>query len=526
MADLEADVAIVGAGPCGAAVAWRLASAGLRVIVVERGGAFDEAAAAHASPDFALRRGGVLASNPNIRRGPDDDPVDDADTPIKPMHASGIGGTSTHWSAHVPRFRPQDFRMRSRYGVGRDWPLAYRDLAPFYEIAETRWGTAFLPGDPTAPPRQAAPKPLPTLGAHGRRMAGAFDRLGWHWWPVDLVVGRDADAPGATRCTHLGPCDIGCPSRSRATSTHAFLDDAIEAGARVLAQTRLLRIEADTRGAASALVCRSGDGPAFRLRAARFVLAANGAATPRLLLLSGLANRSGLVGRGLMLHPYAKIDALFDEPLGAWTAGEKAGLISFQFAHMPAGGDFVGGVKLQLGAGPGPLGLAEGAVTGRRLPWGRAHHAALEGLFDRLCGFTVCAEDLPEDENRITLSDRVVDGDGQPAARWIYRVSDNSRRALDFGLDRAAEILREAGGREFFRTPLRDQAGFHIMGTARMGEDPETSIVDPEGRCHDVPNLFVVDSSVFVTAAPVNPTLTAQALALRAADRLLARRRD
>jgi choline dehydrogenase-like flavoprotein len=226
-----------------------------------------------------------------------------------------------------------------------------------------------------------------------------------------------------------------------------------------------------------------------------------------------------------MLHPYAKVDGLFDQALGGWAAGEKAGLVSFEFAHVPAGLGFVGGVKLQLGAGPCPLALAEGAVTGRRLPWGAGHHAAMEGVFDRLCGFTICAEDLPEDENRITLSDRLADRDGLPAARWIYRVSENSRRALDFGLDRATEVLRAAGATETFRTPLRDQAGFHIMGTARMGSDPATSVVDAHGACHDVPNLRVIDSSVFVTSAPVNPTLTAQALALRAADHLIATRR-
>jgi len=525
MADLDVDVAIVGAGPTGAAAAWRLAMAGLDVLVVERGAAFDAAMAAHGAPDVELRRRGMLSSNPNIRRGVADDPVDDADSPIKPMHAHGIGGTSTHWSAHVPRFRPQDFRLRTRTGAGRDWPIGYRDLAPYYALAEARWGTAFLPGDPLSPRRQANPKPLPTLGAHGRRMAGAFDKLGWHWWPVDLVVGRDADAPGAERCAHIGPCDIGCPSRNRATATHAFLDDALASGARIATNLRVLRIETAARGAASALICRNGEGLDLRIRAARILLAAGGAATPRLLLLSEIANGSGLVGRGLMLHPYAKVDGLFDEALGGWAAGEKAGLISFQFAHMPVECGFVGGLKLQLGAGPGPLALAEGAVTGRRLPWGAGHHAAMEGVFDRLCGFTVCAEDLPEDENRITLSDRLTDRDGQPAARWIYRVSENSRRALDFGLDRASEVLRTAGASEIFRTPLRDQAGFHIMGTARMGADPATSVVDGHGACHDVPNLRVIDSSVFVTSAPVNPTLTAQALALRAADHLIATRR-
>ncbi len=531
MRDIDADIAIIGSGPTGAAAAWRLATAGLKVVVIEKGQAFDPASLEREGPDWELRRAGPWSSNPNVRQAPEDDPVDDSETPIKPMFASGTGGTSTHWSAHTPRFRPEDFRVHTLDGVGSDWPIAYDDLAPYYEMAEARWGVAFQPGDPSAPPRQGRPQPLPTIGAHGRRFAATFDALGWHWWPVDLVVGREAGDPATPHCTHPGPCDLGCPSRLRSTSNTAFLADALAAGARLLTGVRVTMVETGPDGRAAALVCRCGEG-AFRVRARHFGMAGNGSATARLLLLSahgnaphGLANRSGLVGRGLMLHPYAKVDALFDEPLGGWAPGEKAGLVSFEFLQTRPDRGFARGVKLQLVTGPAPLALAEGAVTGTRLPWGAAHHAAFESRFDRICGFTVCAEDLPEDENRITLSDRLVDRDGLPAAKWIYRVSENSRRALDFGLDRAEEALKAAGGGEIYRTPLRDQAGFHIMGTARMGVDPERSVVDPFGRCHDVPNLWVLDASVFVTASVINPTLTAQALALRAADRILAGRR-
>ncbi|MBM3523594.1 MAG: GMC family oxidoreductase [Alphaproteobacteria bacterium] len=475
-----------------------------------------------------MRRATTLSSNPNIRRGPDDDPVDDADSAIKPMFAHGTGGTSPFWSAHVPRFRPEDFRVAMLDGVGRDWPIAYDDLAPYYDLAEARWGTAFVPGDPSGAPNRGRPLRLPTIGAHGRRIAAAFDGLGWHWWPVDLVVGRDADAAGTQHCRHMGPCDLGCPSRIRSSADRSFLADAVAAGTRLLVGTRVLSIETDAQGRASALVCRD-ERSTFRVRAARMLLAANGSATPRLLLLSangrapnGLANGSGLVGRGLMLHPYARVDALFDEPLGSWVSGEKAGLISFEFLPTKRERGFMRGVKLQLVTGPPPVALAEGAVVGRRLPWGSGHHAEFERRFDHLCGINVCAEDLPEDDNRITLSDRIVDRDGVPAAKWTYRVAENSRRALDFGLDRGEEVLRAAGGREFFRLAMRDQTGFHIMGTARMGNDRETSVTDAFGRTHDVPNLTVLDASVFVSASVVNPTLTAQAHALRAADRLIA----
>jgi len=304
--------------------------------------------------------------------------------------------------------------------------------------------------------------------------------------------------------------------------------DAVAAGARVLAHARVERLEHDAAGRITAAVCRT-DAGTIRVRGDRFVLAANGMGTPRLLLLSasgrfpdGLANRSGLVGRNLMLHPYARVDGLFDERMGAWVSGEKAGIISFQFYATDPGRGFVRGLKLQLVGGPPPVALSLGAAVGSRLPWGAGHHAEFERRFDRTAGFTVCAEDLADPGNRILLSDRLTDADGLPAPKWIYRLSDNSRRALDFGMDRATDVLTAAGAGEIVRAPLRAEAGFHIMGTARMGTDPETSVADPWGRCHEVPNLWIADASLFVTAAAINPTATAQALALRAADRMIA----
>ncbi|WP_210483915.1 GMC family oxidoreductase [Microvirga antarctica] len=528
MKDVSADVVVVGAGPTGSAVAWRLAKAGQSVVCIERGDWFPYDQIKREAPDWELRRGSVLSSNPNVRRGPFDVPVDDRLSPIKPMVGHAVGGSSIFWSAHVPRFRPEDFRTASVDGVGADWPISYDDLAPYYELNERRVGTAFAVGDPSAPPHGDHGLTLPTIGAHGRRIARAFDSLGWHWWPVDLVVGQAADEPQTSHCDHIGPCDLGCPSRIRSGADRAYMSDAIADGARLMTRTRVVRLVHDETDRVTAAICATDEGM-VRVRGKTFVLAANGMGTPRLLLLSrserypqGLANRSGLVGRNLMLHPYARIDGLFDARTGAWAAGEKAGLVSFEFfATRPENGT-VRGVKLQLTGGPPPVALARGATVGQPLPWGAGHHAAFEARFDCLCGFTVCAEDLADENNRIALSDTIVDCDGLPAAQMIYSISDNSRRLLDFGMARAEEVLRGAGAIEIFPTPLRTETGFHLMGTARMGDDPRRSVVDQWGRCHDVPNLVIADASVFVTSSSINPTATAQALALRAADQIVA----
>lgn len=524
MSDLSADVVVIGAGPCGAAMTWKLAQAGVDVLCLERGDWFDYGSVARDDPDYEARKAGDLNPNPNLRRGPQDDPVDDAESPIKPLIGVGVGGGSVWWSSHVPRFRTDDFDVRRRYGVADDWPLDHDTLDPWYAENERMIGAAYVAGDPTGPRRNGNGADLPPIGANGRRVAAAFDRLGWHWWPVDLVAGHGGEA-----CEHVGPCDIGCPARRRQSADHLYMREAIALGARLATGMRVQRLEHDSAGrVVTEAKCMGPEGP-VTVRARVFVLCANGLGTPRLLLLSaserfpdGLGNVSGLVGRNMMLHPYARVDAVFDAPLGTMVPQEMAGIVSFEFQPTVPERGFLRGVKLQLGPGPGPVALANGAVTGEPLPWGAAHHAAMEARFDRICGMTVCAEDLPEPENRIALSDTVRDRDGLPAAKMIYSVSENSRRCLDHGMARATEVLREAGAVRTYDTPLRDQAGFHIMGTTRMGTDPASSVVDPDGRCHAHENLFVADSSVFVTSSVCNPTATAQALALRSASQIVA----
>ena len=512
--DIAADVVVIGTGPTGAAAAWRLATAGVRVVCIERGGWFDHASV---PSDAALRARlaeGPLNPNPNVRRGAADYPIEDDESPIEPLVGNGVGGGSIWWAAHAPRFRPEDFRVLSQDAVAEDWPITYEELVPWYELNERRVGLAWRAGDPFGPARDGTPLPLPPVGPAGERIARAFAGIGWHCWPVDLVVGRDAAAPGAEKCTHRGPCHIGCPARVRSGADRAYLNDALAAGAHLLAHTRVLSLEHDSRNRITAAVC-AGPGGRFRVNAERFVLAANGIGTPRLLLASasgafprGLANGSGLVGHRLMLHPHGWADGWFPEPFSV-PSGQTAGLVSLEFGASRTERGFVRGSKLQLSVGSPAPGVRFERFE-RVVAEPRAHMA----------GLSVCAEDLPDPANRVALSSCRTDEDGIPVPRMIYRVSANSRRILDFGIERASEVLRAAGAVAIEPTLLKAPAGFHLMGTARMGGDPETSVVDRYGRCHEVPNLYVADASTFVTASCLNPTATAQALALRTADHI------
>lgn len=491
----SADVAVIGAGPCGALAALRLAEAGARVVCLEQGDWPDWADFDPARPDRRAILAGRWSADPAKRCSAHDYPLDDSDAAMRPMMVAAVGGGTTLWTGNVPRLRPSDLRVLSEDGVGVDWPLAYADLAPVYDRLEAELGIMRRAGDPRLPPNGpgvAEPPPLRGLAA---TVATRFERRFWHWWHTDRIVGP-APLPACDVAVDCGP---GCPLFRRAAADLTWWPRALAAGARLVVRGRAERIEADA-GRASAVVWRDAVGATRRLRVGSVVLAANGIGTPRLLLASALADRSDQVGRNLMLHPYARVYGLFDAPKTRRCGVEAGALVSYEFLPSDAARGFVRGLKLQfITPGHDVAGPAGGPFADP------ARHVA---------GFTVCGEDLPEPGNRVTLA---ADG----TTRVTYALAANARRMLDFGLDRAEEILRDAGAREVLRMALVPDSGFHILGTARMGTDPARSVADPFGRCHDVPNLWIADASLFPTASALQPTLTALVLADRAATALL-----
>ena len=234
-------------------------------------------------------------------------------------------------------------------------------------------------------------------------------------------------------------------------------------------------------------------------------------------LPNGLANASGLVGRNLMFHPYAQVYGYVEEPLDSNRAPPLC-LWSKQFYETDPGRGFVRGYSYQFGRGVGPVFEAVTSAAAGRLPWGAAHHAAYRKRVGRRIQLSAICEDLPEPHNRVTLDPVLKDGHGIPAPRIDYTISENSHRMMAHGIARATEILTEAGAHDIgVNSPILF-GGWHLLGTARMGTNPETSVVNEWGRCHDVKNLFIVDGSIFVTSGGVNPTSTIQALALYIAD--------
>jgi choline dehydrogenase-like flavoprotein len=364
--------------------------------------------------------------------------------------------------------------------------------------------------------------PLP-LGKTGETFGRAMNSLGWHWWPCDSAMAT-VDYEGRPRCINLGHCGAGCAQGAKASTDITYWPQAIRARAELRTNCRVSRIAANDEGMASGAFYFDRDGAEHFQPAEIVIMACNGIGTPRILLNSashrfpnGLANSSGLVGKNLMFHPYALVRGFFDKPLDGYR-GPHIGTWSQEFYETDASRGFVRGYTYQFSRGLGPVATAVNGMADNLIPWGEGHHASYRRLFDRSAGMVSICEDLPEEHNTVTLDPTLKDAHGIPAPKIRYTLSENSRRMLDHSIARGIDILKVAGARNITTKSALPYAGWHLMGTARMGTNPKRSVVNPWGRSHDVKNLFVVDGSLFVTSGGVNPTATIQALALYVAD--------
>ena len=518
------DVLVIGAGASGGAFTWSLADAGINVMCLDQGGWLDPKDYPSTQQDWEVRRQTDFNANPNLRRLPQDYPVNDTESPIAPLMYNAVGGSTIHWSAQFPRIHPSDFRVRTLDGVADDWPLSYQQLEPFYDLNDRMVGVAGVTGDtayPVKSPRQTPPVPL---GKLGNTIVAGFDKLGWHWWPSDSAILTEA-YDGRSSCNNCGPCDIGCTRRAKASADITYWPKAQAKGAVLKTHARVREVTVGMDGLVDGVVYYGPDGGVHKQKARIVVMACNGVGTPRLLLNSksslfpdGLANGSGLVGKNLMFHPYAIVTGVFDEVLDGFKGPIGCSVISQEFYETDLSRGFVRGYAIQVVRSYGPAETALGGIEGQVIPWGEDHRRVFAERFGRTVTLAVIGEDLPEAHNRVTLDPSLADSDGIPAPKVNYSLSENSLKMMDHGCARATEVLEAAGAKEVLVNPLLRPAGWHLMGTGRMGSDGGNSVVDAYGRCHDVKNLFMIDGSIFVTGAAVNPTSTIQALALYIAD--------
>jgi choline dehydrogenase-like flavoprotein len=499
------DVAIVGSGPCGSLVAAELTARGASVVVIEAGPRFD---AAGDLPNSEANAARILWNQPRVHTGPHG---------VVPKMGIGVGGGSLAWLGVMPRFHPADFRTRTTEGVGDDWPIAYEDLRPYYETIEREFGVAGECG-PFAPEPYTLPMPPHQLNWHAQVLARGARKLGAHPFAPPIAINSVA-YDGRPACCYCGWCGSGCGSGAKATSANTYLARAERRGAAVISDAFVHRVTFDVdRHRVTGVDYLDAAGREQRVLARIVVVAAHAVETPRLLLLSangrypqGLANSSGQVGRRFMSHPTWQVFGTFDDPINAYK-GMQMGHVMVQDYYAPNArhGYARGFVLLSYMMPPITYANLSGAFFGAELK---------QFLFDytHTAAWWAHAEGLPDERNTVTLSRDVKDGRGLPVAQVTYTWGENDITLAAAARDKAVEMMRASGAA---RVRIGLNYGAHAMGSCRMGDDPRTSVVNDRCQSHDIPNLFICDTSVFVTGAGLNPTLTAMALASRAVDHL------
>ena len=524
------DVLIIGAGASGAAIAWSLLETRMRILCLEQGDHLADKDYPSRRDDYELARYAEFSCDPNVRGLKQDYPINATDSCITPVNWNGVGGSTINFLGHWPRMRPSDFRTRTLDGVADDWPVDYHMLAPFYDMNDRNIGASGLAGNPAYPDYTPPNPPIP-IGVLGQTLARGFNRMGWHWWPSDVaILSRDDD--GRQKCVNAGTCDLGCAAGAKAGTNFTYWPMLEGAGVELRTKARVREILVDeATGLASGVLYHGPDGQVHEQRAEMVIVACNGVGTPRLLLNSasklfpdGLANRSGKVGKNLMFHPLTGVAGVFDDQMKGHEGPMACSILSQEFYESDPSRGFVRGYGLHSGRSTTPMTFALGGYgIDNPIPWGDAHREIMDRQYPYLAGLTIVTEDLPEEDNCVTLDPDLTDSDGIPAPKINYRLGENTRAMLRHGEARAREVLLAAGARQVLEKSddkVWWRAGWHQMGTCRMGHDPETSVVNGWGRSHDVKNLFIVDGSIFVTSGAVNPTSTIQALALYIGDRI------
>jgi choline dehydrogenase-like flavoprotein len=529
-----ADFAIVGAGAAGGVVAKELSASGFRVVVLEQGPRLAERDFQH-DEIWSQQLHGLTNDHrlqPNTRRS-----TEREEAIVIPTVSYGrvVGGGSVHYTGNFWRFHEIDFVEGSRggglAGTGLDdWPIRYAELEPYYTKAEWELGVSGLAGvNPKEPPR-SKPYPLPPLPIKpiGVLMERAARKLGWTAFPAPMAI-LSQPYQGRAACTQCGFCvHFGCEMGAKSSTLATVIRAAERTGrCEIRASCYVRKIEVDRRGRATGVVYFDARKREQVLKARAIVVCANGAETPRLLLMSksnrfpdGLANSSGLVGKYLMYNGEAFSGGLFEHEINGYRGVHVSRIVQDFYELDPSLG-IVGGGGIDTRFEFPPLAFALDGLPGNVPAWGMGFKQALREYYNRSMYALAHTTSLPVESNSISLDPVVKDAWGLPAIRVTFQEHENDLRLYRFFQERTLELLEAAGAVRRWTYPLETYyPAVHLLGTCRMGNDPARSVVDRSHRAHDVPNLFLVDGSSFVTGGRGQPTATIQALAFRAGDEI------
>ena len=550
---------VIGSGAGGSFAAMELAKAGWDVIIFEKGpNHFSNLAGpgpfgtVFANDSLAMLQRYFAEPDPEVfPRTWRPDPSTPARTGSVDELPQVVGGGTVHWDAKVPRFWDIDFQQRSALGPFpgadvADWPFTYHDLAPYYDEVEQLIG---VQGDTATFPdlvHKHAPRtgqypmpPGPQMRASTAVAAGAA-AVGLHPFPFPMAANSVSGYNGQHACNNCGFCSsFGCPVVAR-PSALVPLRQALRTGrVELKPETMVTKVNlSGGRAKSVAWVTMTDQGPVTGTETADVVvMAASAIETVRLALLSDFPDRSGRLGRRLMLHAFVDGSAIFpDERMHAYrgrstTQGvEDAADPDFPGArsHAKANGlPYVRGGIMEIGGSQHPIGEAQSYQALLRLvrasrPFGTEFKQLMRSsiLRDRLAGCSLIGDELPYLDHTVTLDPAVRDVFGLPVAQVTWSLGRHEQVAQHFYIPLLKKMMSLAGAGTALAVPGTIKSGGlptrgHVMGGMMMGADPASSVTDPYGRVHGLDNVYVADGSVFVTSGAHNPTNTIMAVALR-----------
>jgi len=506
----EVDYVIVGVGAGGGVMLQRLARAGFRVVGFDAGPFWDT------EKDWVSDEAGshkLYWEDPRVIGG--SEPL----TLGSNNCGKGVGGGTVHWAAFTPRFHPSDFRVYTQDGVGADWPLSYEDLKPYYELLELEMpvaGPHFPWGDPHDYPYGPHP-----MGGVGNMLIQGCTKLGIRvsaGGPVAILSGSRDDRP---HCIYRGFCIQGCKVGAKASTLITHVPDALEHGAEIRDRCMVSRIHMGANRRGVGVSYFDPDGREHFQKARAVIVAGYSIETPRLLLNSacpgfenGLANSSDTLGRYLMAQAGNVVLGRFEDLVRMYKA-PPAHCMTEEFYETDPKRGFARGFGIQT-VGPLPIAFAKEMMVAKGA-WGWGLRRVMMD-YNHWCGFGFLGEILPNAENRVTLAEE-KDRYGLPVAKVTFGLYENDKKLIEFGKNKTMEVMWAAGATEVVQEPRYA----HLVGAARAGKDPQTSVVDEFGCAHDIDNLLICDGSVMPTQGPANPGLTIQAFAARSADYLIDR---
>ena len=493
------DIIIIGTGAGGGTLAHALAGSGARILVIERGD-FVPREEENWNPEAVWK---------HLRYRIDEHWLDERGRAFRPYTHYCVGGNTKFWGSVLYRLRREDFQdVEHVDGLSPAWPISYDDLEPYYERAERLYHVRGQHGvDPTEVPRGPFPYGAVPHSAMMEEIVAGLRSMGLHPSPLPLGLLRPGETDGCILCNTCNsfPCKVGAKSDAEVCCVrHVMTQPTVTLWTRAFA--RRLLTDGCRRRIAAVEVERNGE--TVRVQAPLIVIACGAVNSAALLLRSandahpdGLANSSGLVGRRYMAHLATMMQGF--HPLKRnETVFQKT--VAINDYYLQGTGDMpypLGQIQSQ--------GRTHGVMAQTVVPW--IPLWAYAAWVARGVDWLAISEDLPRDDNRITLT---------PDGRIQLQYRPNNVSSHERLVAEMRRILRRLGFWVTIAHSHKEKNTTHQCGTLCFGADPRTSVLDPFCRTHDVDNLFVVDASFFPSSAAVNPGLTIAAQALRVADHI------